>query len=96
MSKADQGKHSEVRQIERLRIKVWDPNLGDKGEYWPDISCRELAILWVNEKGLHVKGNVDNPFILLSLIRGLATAVKQSEDPQLSKVADQIIQTINK
>ena len=96
MSKTNQGKHSEVRQIERLRVKIWDPNLGQKGEHWPEISCRELAILWVDQAGLHVKGNVDNPLVLLSLIRGLAKAVKQSNDPQLSQVADEVIAAIEK
>ena len=95
MSKENQGEHSEGSDVKRLRIEVYDPNLGEGGR-WDDINSRQVAILYLDEtRGLAVKSNIDNPFIMEWFIRSMAGQMSEDPFPITKAMGESVLNTLN-
>ena len=94
MSKENQRENSERSEIEELRVEVYDPNLGEGGK-WDDICTRQVAILYLGDNGLAVKGNIDNPFVMEWFIRALAGKMSTNEGVYSSIVGKAVLDCLN-
>ena len=94
MSKKNKTRDSAESQIKRLRVSVLDPNLGEGGK-WDEICSTQLAIIYADDDGIKVKGNIQNPFLMEWFIRALAAQMKEAKGMYSQIVGSTILESLD-